>query len=256
MKRRIMGILTALMMAATVAITSVPAQAASQTLTQANEVYDLVSLGYNEGVKGPISITKGVMTEDEWWWTNTSDVYLVCLSGTEMVENQSTGYWTDLLAGFEFDNDYSKNVVSTILANVPAGSNLVIAGHSLGGMVAQQVAADSSIKDAYNVMNTVTFGSPLIEGFSREGTVKRLGDTSDVIPFASVSTINGGLIWQAAGLNREDGGYGTDLMGAHCESYARADVWGAYDVVGTKNGSAVLSLDMDTMTFYYSPSSW
>ena len=36
-------------------------------------------------------------------------------------------------------------------------------------MVAQQVAADKYIKDNYEVLNTVTFGSPLIKGFTREG---------------------------------------------------------------------------------------
>ncbi len=68
------------------------------------------------------------------------------------------------------------------------GSNLVVTGHSLGGMVAQQVAADSTIKKNYNVLNTVTFGSPLINGFQREGTVKRLGDTSDPVPYLSLTT--------------------------------------------------------------------
>lgn len=250
MKKRIKGALTALLMAVTVAFTSVPVEAATTTFTQANQVYDLVCLGYNAGVKGPISITRGTMTKNG----TTKEVYLVAMSGTEIVDGQSTGYWTDLLSGFEFDNDYSKNVVSAILANVPANSNLILAGHSLGGMVAQQVAANKQIKNGYNVLNTVTFGSPLIKGFEREGTVKRLGDSNDVIPFASVSSINGGLIWQAVGLNKEDGGYKYASTEAHCESYSRADVWGAYDVTGTKNGGATLSLDMSTMTFFYAPS--
>ena len=250
MKKRIMAMMTALVMAATVAVTSIPAMAATETLTESAEVYELVNLGYNGGEKGPISITKGTLRKG---WFTKKTVYLVCLSGTELIENQSTGIWTDLLSGFEFDNKYVKNVVAAIKANVPAGSNLIISGHSLGGMVAQQVAANDSIKDGYKVLNTVTFGSPLIKGFDREGTVKRLGDTSDVIPYASVSTLNGGLLWQAAGLNREDGGYSFASTEAHVESYGRVDVWGAYDVLGVKNGNAKLILDMDTMTFFKSP---
>ena len=101
---------------------------------------------------------------------------------------QSAGWWTDLLVGFEQDNRYIQNVRAAILNNVPAGSNLLVTGHSLGGMVAQQVAADSQIKSNYNVLNTVTFGSPLIDGFQREGTVKRLGDTSDPVPYLSLTT--------------------------------------------------------------------
>lgn len=194
------------------------------------------------------------MTGRTWYGKTTySTVYVVALSGTDTdTQNQSTGWWTDLLVGFEQDNRYIQNVRAAILNNVPAGSNLLVTGHSLGGMVAQQVAADSQIKSNYNVLNTVTFGSPLIDGFQREGTVKRLGDTSDPVPYLSLTTFTN-VIWQTAGLNKEDGGYGWDMVKAHCESYNRSDVWGAYDVTGTKNGSATLTMDFSTTRFYYSP---
>lgn len=227
------------------------------TYTNAAQVSRLVQQGYacNQSThKGPFSITKAVLTTSGWFGkTNKKDVYVVALSGTDTdVENQTTGYWTDLLVGFEFDNKYNKNVKQAILSNVPLGSNLFITGHSLGGMVAQQIASDTSIKENYNVLNTVTFGSPLINGFKREGTVKRLGDTSDVIPYMSLTTFTN-VVWQSAGLNKEDGGYGTDLLGAHCESYNRDSVWGDYDVTGTKNGDATLTLNYATTQFYYSP---
>ena len=66
------------------------------------------------------------------------------------------------------------------------------------------------------------------------------------------STINN-TIWAIAGLQRENGGYGTDVYNAHVASYLRSDVWGAYDVVGVKNGSNQLVLDLSTMTYYQSP---
>ena len=157
------------------------------------------------------------------------------------------------LVGFEQNNLYLRNTRNAILDAVPKGANLVIAGHSLGGMVAQQVAADSTIKSKYNVLNTVTYGSPLISGLTREGTVRRLGDTRDVVPALSVSTLLA-PVWQIAGLNRENGGYSaTQVVTAHCESYQRAAVWGAYDVTGTKNGGAKLTLDFSTTKFYASP---
>ena len=137
--------------------------------------------------------------------------------------------------------------------NIPYGSNILVTGHSLGGMVAQQVASESELKSDYNILNTVTFGSPLINGFEREGTVKRLGDKNDVVPYLSVSTFLN-VIWQTLGLNREDGGYGINsLVAAHCESYQRSDEWGAYDVTGTKNGGKTLTLDFSTTRFYHSP---
>ena len=222
--------------------------------TNSAELARLVQLGYSyRQPDGPISITKGVLTTKSWFRTTKKDVYVICLSGTDLAFNQSTGVWTDLLAGFEQNNCYIRNVKNAILNTVPKGANLVIAGHSLGGMVAQQAAADSAIKKNYNVLNTVTYGSPLISGLSREGTVKRLGDTRDVVPYLSVSTLLN-VVWQAAGLNREDGGYNAlQVVTAHCESYQRAAVWGAYDVTGTKNGNASLTLDFSTTAFFASP---
>ena len=225
------------------------AQAAQpKTLTGSYEVAQMVGDGYNGGVKGPISITKGVYRNFIW----KKDVYLITLSGTEMVKGQSTGYMTDLLSGFNLKSPYYKNVVRVITNNIPKNANLILSGHSLGGMIAQQIAADETIKKNYNIMNTVTFGSPLLSAGSREGTVKRLGDTSDVIPYASGSLINN-TAWAIAGLQRENGGYGKDLLAAHTESYSRADVWEKYDVTGTKHGKATLELDLDTRTFYQSP---
>ena len=133
-----------------------------------------VQLGYSCNQpqhQGPFSITQGTLTSKKWFGKKSSKaVYVIALSGTDTdVKNQSTGYWTDLLVGFEQDNKYIQNVRNAIVSNVPKGSNLVVTGHSLGGMVAQQVAADSTIKKNYNVLNTVTFGSPLINGFQREG---------------------------------------------------------------------------------------
>ena len=224
------------------------------TYTNAAQLSCLVQLGYsfNNG-KGTISITKGVLTYKNWWWTEKENVYVVCMSGTDFgAKNSTTGVITDLLSGFEFDNKYVRNIKKAIMENVPANSNIILTGHSLGGMVAQQVAADRDIKAKYNIMNTVTFGSPLIKGLSREGMVRRLGDTSDVVPYLSVSTFTN-IVWQAAGLNRENGGYGAKAITAHNQSYNRQDVWGAYDVCGQKRGSRKLELDLSTTRVYASP---
>lgn len=229
--------------------------AQKKTYTNSAELSRLVMLGYYSYQQdGPISITKATLNYNNWL-KQKKDVYVVCLSGTDGdATNQTTGWFTDLLVGFEFNNLYIKNVKKVIQENIPAGSNIVVYGHSLGGMVAQQVASDDTLKKNYNILNTVTFGSPLINGFTREGTVNRLGDTSDPVPYLSVSTFLN-VFWQTLGLNKEDGGYKlTDFeFHAHNESYNRTDVWGKYDVTGEKNGKATLSLDFATTQFFHSP---
>ncbi len=231
------------------------------TMENAAQMATLTKVGYADyQTAGPISITEGRMTYKTYWGSEDKEVYVVALSGTEtIVENQTTTVKEDLLSGFELSNEYELNAKNAIIDRIPAGSNIILAGHSLGGMVAQQVAADKYIKDNYEILNTVTFGSPLIKGFTREGMVKRLGDTSDKNPFYSISSVLN-IVWQYAGVNHEDGGYNGDSATAHCDSYLREDVWGSYDcagekrgsILGVETGSRMLTLNFATTSFYTS----
>ncbi len=230
-------------------------------IENAAQMATLTKVGYADYQSaGPISITEGRMTYNTYWGAEDKEVYVVALSGTEtIVENQTTTVKEDLQSGFELSNEYVLNVKNAIIDRIPAGSNIILAGHSLGGMVAQQVAADKYIKDNYEVLNTVTFGSPLIKGFTREGMVKRLGDSSDKNTFYSISSVLN-IVWQYAGVNHEDGGYNGDSAAAHCDSYLREDVWGNYDcagekrgsVLGVETGSRMLTLNFATTSFYTS----
>lgn len=219
--------------------------------TNAAQIARFVQTAYcTSQVEGPFSITKGVLNPHSW--LNKKSVYVVALSGTDTkVFNQTTGVITDVLAGLEKENGYLKNVKKAMLQTVPKGANVILTGHSLGGMVAQQIAADKEIKDAYKILNTVTFGSPLIDGFDREGTVKRLGDNKDMIPYCSISTVLN-IFWQSWGLSKEDGGY-NDGGEAHVLSYQREDVWGRYDVTGIKDGNNTLLMDFGTTRYFKSP---
>lgn len=248
--KRILSVLLAFVLTFSAFACSFSVDAAGNTTTYTNaaEIAQLVSDGYNGGVKGPITITKGTLQKS----FSSKEIYLVTLSGTEWVFNQSTEAITDLFSGFNLKSAYYYNVVNIILNNIPKGSNLVLAGHSLGGMIAQQVAADSTIKAKYNILNTVTFGSPLLSAGSREGTVKRLGDINDPVPLLSANIFVKPL-WALIGLNRENGGYYFKPITAHKECYKRTDVWGKYDVTGTKYGNAKLVLDLSTREFYKSP---
>lgn len=220
------------------------------TYTNAAQVDRLVQTGYSWIQKeGPYSITQGSLVDRKSG--SETPVYLIAISGANLsVPNQTTDLNVCILAACGLNNKYLQNIKKTMLENIPTDSNIIVAGHSLGGTVGQQVVAETKLKKTYNFLNTVTFGSPLIKGFSREGTIKRLGDIKDRIPYYGISTILN-ICWQTFGLNKEDGGY-KNRHNAHAHGYQREDVWGDYDVTGQKNGSKSLVLDYSTTKFYQS----
>ena len=236
------------------------------TYTSAPQISRLIQLGYwlhygyfTNNSQGSISVTKAVLNNNH----TSKDVYVVSLSGTDLASalwNQSTGIFTDLLCGFQIDNPYARNVKKIILEQIPTSSNIVFVGHSLGGMVAQQCSADSTIKSRYNILNTLAFGSPIIGTSTwglkdyREGSTTRLGDTRDIVPYLSSNTLNFSLGAQIFGLKRENGGYASyQILSSHCYSYQREDVWGQYDILGNKNGSASITLDFSTTKWFETP---
>ncbi len=192
--------------------------------------------------QGPISITKGELTKNG----KTQDVYLVVLYGMVSLDNVVNDFDSAQKAIMGRDNAYLQLVLKLIRENIPQNSNIMLAGGSLGGMVAQQVASNSDIKKKYNIVNTITFGSPYING-TKEGTLVRLADKADMVPKLSMS-------FNFSAVNRnyfiEDGGYGSDSETAHGWSYARSDVWGEYDVTGFKGGNATLKLYLDTRVYF------
>ena len=258
MERKPVKILVRLIAVALIAVMLMSGVAASaantKKITNAQQLAQLVYEGYNKGEKGPISITKAKLVP---LVGRSQDVYVVALSGTEIATaanlNQSTDVLTDLFSGFNTNNAYYRNVVNAI-RTLPKNSKLFLTGHSLGGMVAQQVAANPTIKKEYQVLYTVTFGSPLLSQGFREGTVKRFGDCVDPVPYLSINTITA-PIQSFFGLIRLHGTYQNPIT-AHMKSYARCNVWQKYDVIGNKivlNKGARLELDLNSQTFYPSP---
>ncbi|MBA3470218.1 MAG: VCBS repeat-containing protein [Herpetosiphonaceae bacterium] len=223
----------------------------------ANQLARLVFLGYNNGNPGPISITPIILHRGNGQ-TFDRNTYLVTISGTEDVSGQATGFFTDFQSGFNYSNRLVNGVKNALDAyGVSNGANLVLAGHSLGGMAAQQVASDTWVKRNFNVLHTVTFGSPLVTNGlqGREGATQRLGDTSDLVPYLSTNTTLGPRVLQAmAGLNREDGGYGrANFVEAHVDSYTRPEVWGHYDALGVQDGSSWIEYHRNQRQFFAAP---
>lgn len=233
------------------------------TIDQAHELAAFAYRGYaGSGAAGPITIVPARL--------NGEDVYLVGLSGFDLQrvgeDGQSVGAVSALTSGAGLTgraNQYVNGAVAAIAEAVPEGATLVFAGHSLGGMVGQQLAADLRVQDRYDVAHTVTFGSPVtgVASFGpfawdlREGEVTRLGDDSDAVPYASNHTLGGaGAVRQVFGLNREDGGTSVfDVSGSHTQSYLREEVWGGRDALGERGGSNVIEFDEGDVRSYRIP---
>ncbi len=219
--------------------------------------YTLETFVMGDAYNGPIGIVEATLHQDG----EDKPVYIVALSGTELIWSdytgiQSTGAVTDLLCGFDLDNPYIAAVVKAMTENIPSNSDVILYGHSLGGMIAQEAAADTVLKENYNILNTITYGSPLIKLLgNREGVVRRLCDTSDIVPVLSFYTLTPLAVFQYWGSERfsEDGNYDSDWLAAHNESYLREDVWGGYDVLGIKGGNASLTFDMGAAQYFETP---
>ncbi|MBR6360515.1 MAG: hypothetical protein IKS04_01850 [Clostridia bacterium] len=210
----------------------------------AADVLDFTLEGGKHAV--PIRVVKAGLKKDGivCW------AYLVTLVGVESGTKQNNNIENCLKAGFGKTGEYFAEAKQIILDKVPKGSNLMLAGHSLGGMTVQQLSADPDIKANYKVLNTLTAGSPYIPvKAEREGTLHRLADRGDAIPWLSV-----GLITDTHKMLKEvsweDGGFIGDPDSAHNISYRSNDVWGAYDAFGEKGGNAVITFNHALVGIY------
>ena len=177
----------------------------------------------------------------------TRDVYLVTVRGIDWTVQGCNHIFAYFAMLGNHDCKYYNLAKSAILDYVPAGATIVMAGHSLGGMVVQRLICDADLTEKYDFLNAVTFGSPYVvtDKSKREGTLVRLEDKSDAVPkcslalFLSPSDYKGGT--------KMDGEYKTDLSGAHNVSYKKNKLWGSFDALGVDGGSAVLTLDLDKL---------
>ena len=206
---------------------------------------DMLSFVLARHLEAPIRIVEAKLIKDG----AETDIYLIGLVGVEMNGKQVNTVGNAFKSGFSKPNAYVDLLKEVIKDNIPEGSNIVFCGHSLGGMVAQQVSADNEIKENYNILCTLTAGSPFIVTDEKEGELHRICDKNDIIPYLSVALVKA----RNALMNErsvEDGGYFFDPDGAHNRSYRREAVWGEYDAVGVKGGSTVITFDYETLQTY------
>lgn len=247
--KRLISLTLALVLTLTLAVTlAVPASAKQLVqLESAPQIFKMVSQGYNYGHYGPISITKGRY--------NGAPVYLVCVSGTENENPTVSNASISLNGSFSNrDNLYLNRVKNIMLKKIPEGSRVILAGHSLGGSIVEQLSARKDIRKAYKIQYTIAFGAPFVNpDDKREGKLNILLDQSDIVPIQALTTFTRAEE-TAAVTHMEDGGYSLlETTDCHMKSYLSHKTWGKYDVRGVKNGGAKLMVDYDTQRFYTAP---
>jgi hypothetical protein len=225
-------------------------------INNAGELAQYVFAGYNNGQYGPISIVPATLNDPKA--KGPQLVHVVGISGTAIVDNQATGWDTNLRSGFQQDNDMLYNAREAIKKAVPprAGEKplLVLSGHSQGGMIAQQLASDKFIKDNYTVVSTVAFGSPLISFGQREGEVHRIAAFGDPVPRLSAQSA---LLYPVGSVGQQNiGATSVNPIKTHNTAYTDESKLGKTDALGRVGGGATIQFNPQNRRFFTAPPSY
>lgn len=227
-------------------------------LKEMDDMANFVFRGYFQmGERGPFSITNGRFYDGSTGFESTA--YLVALAGTDFErakeQGSANGVFNNILVGFYQTNNPFKSAVKNAIYNtVPVGSQLILSGHSQGGMVAQQIAADSDIKRDYRVTNTLGIGAPQVDLFQREGEVIRVGTHVDKVP----QLTNGGLLvpngtnwygWGEYSAANVSNWFGR----AHTESYRLDRIYNQLDINGHQYGSDQFRFNSSNVEYFTAP---
>ena len=187
-----------------------------------------------DGGDGEITVTPVCLTEKG----KTRIVYYVCVMGMGYNFKKTNNPLATVPAAFNSKTKYYKLVRNTMFKYIPYNSEVILFGHSLGGMVCQQLACDDSVKDSFRITKTMTIGSPyiMVNKDKREGGLVRFADKSDTVPKLSPAFIFDRKDFKDAYFR--DGGYNGNPDTSHNLSYRESDVWNCFDALGVENGDA------------------
>jgi hypothetical protein len=107
--------------------------------------------------------------------------YLVVIQGTSWNPNDSNNWGSALTTGLGLSSDFQKQVQLALLS-LPAGAVVHMAGHSQGGIVAQNLAVDKNVASHVSVKSVTTFGSPYSAPES-DATYRRYATQGDIVPY-------------------------------------------------------------------------
>lgn len=220
----------------------------TRTLKKVYQTFRYTQEAHPISGQGCFSITKGVLKQDG----KQCEVYLMAAHGLETnAFGQNVDMESVLKAGRQQTSPYLKQYMAVIKQNVPKGANLILTGHSLGGMVSQQAAANKTMQKNYNILHVVTWGSPLIAKGQIEGQLHRMCAAGDVVPLMSEYTFTD-TDAQLNDRNREEADV-IPVIQSHVDGYNDKNAWKDYDAIGVKGGNAVLKMDDSTTLRFDAP---
>lgn len=232
-----------------------------QKVNTVHQLAILTSICATRKGDGPITVTPSLL--------NGEEVTLVTLGGTEDVEGQATSMEESQQAAFGKPNDYLTAVSKLFTDNIiPQSKPVIVAGISLGGMIAQQLLGQQEILDRYTLRAVITFGSPITLPLDRKQVkVVRFADVHDQVPKLGETILRTGMITGNLFSKKEltekldeldsnekvsrTSKY-TGMIETHALSYIEDPCWNDVDFLGEPADTNVLELT-ETMTFYPAP---
>ncbi|WP_285726966.1 hypothetical protein [Psychromicrobium xiongbiense] len=120
--------------------------------------------------------------------------YVVSIPGTQNWSPTAEGSVFDLSSNLATAagqrSTMTQGVIDAIKANVPAGSEILLAGHSQGGMSAMNIASDPTALPGYRLTNVVTYGSPVDNDHPAPGVqVVAFQHPRDVVPLVDLNGV-------------------------------------------------------------------
>jgi Lipase (class 3) len=195
---------------------------------------------YNTGLPISIARVEGAASQRS---------YVIFLAGTEFKASQSNSVATDFSEAADVASRYDIAVMDAIINTIPPGSELMFVGHSLGGMVAQNLARRFARAGFYDgklrVTRIITFGSPKTGQDVPGIAYRRFVIFGDPVPSLSWP-LNG----PAAGVTVIDGGRGSHLplVGEHL-AYPQSQALQAFDALGELGSHECLRLQQQSWTY-------
>jgi len=109
--------------------------------------------------------------------------YLILLSGMQPRLGSSTNLSDALVALFNIQGmDSYRMAIMDALQGIPKGSTLILAGHSQGGMEAQNAVANLTERWGFKVSQVITYGSPVSESKQAGTAYLHLRERRDPVP--------------------------------------------------------------------------